>query len=149
MEQLSKNPEIPILLKKVVNPVPLYVMDGNLSDYAIPVKNQRCGFDLFKHDWIAPHGKGERADIFFNFIEKPRHEAKVEIFPSSRHKTMIDVYDESLEVTFPLSFDGIQSYYAPPRPGSELRLPRLAPEDGYQSKLVRRRYLELEGNPAA
>ena len=45
-------------------------------------------------------------------------------------------------MTFINEDDGIQTVIAPPYTGSELRLPRYAPEFGYEPQLVKRSYRE-------
>ena len=89
----------------------------------VPVVGQPVGFDLVASDWVAPHGKGSVSDLIFTL-----------------QKTFVDVekpFEASLTITFANEDDGIQPTIAAPHVGSELRLPRLAPEAGYESKLVK------------
>ena len=48
-------------------------------------------------------------------------------------------YDSKLELTFPNKLDGIQLIKEDRTVGSDFKLPRLAPETGYQNKLIRSR----------
>lgn len=56
----------PILLRKIVNPVPL---DSciNRKEYHISATNAWIGFDMEKRDWVKPHGDGIQADFEINF----------------------------------------------------------------------------------
>ena len=46
-------------------------------------------------------------------------------------------FDTQLELTFPNKFDGIQLVKEDRTVGSALKLPRMAPETGYQNKIMR------------
>ena len=48
-------------------------------------------------------------------------------------------FDTRLELSFPNKLDGIQLVKENRRFGSDLKLPRMAPETGYQNKLIRSR----------
>jgi hypothetical protein len=48
-----------------------------------------------------------------------------------------DDFEGLLTITFPNKYDGIQLVKYDRRGGSNFKLPRFAPEDGYQAKLVR------------
>jgi hypothetical protein len=52
------------------------------------------------------------------------------------------LFDATLTLSFSNEDDGIQSVLTDPNNGSELRLPRYSPADGYQPQLVKRTYLE-------
>ena len=105
-----------VVLRRKINPIPLYAKKLFLK---IPKLGEPCGFDFSAGDWVAPHGTGNKADIFFNHTEKTVW---------SR-----DHYKSTLKITFPNELDGvlvdggwIQS--------SEFRSSRLAPTDGYHAQ---------------
>jgi hypothetical protein len=112
------NPTLELVLKKVVNPVPMY---ARRLDIPIPVDNKTIGFDLIESDWVAPFGKGKTSDFVFLLERK-----------------LIDLtnYDVKLTLTFSNTGDGIQTINAPRKQGSELRLPREAPAENYSDKWI-------------
>lgn len=58
-------PEVKITLKKIKNPVPLQIIEGENSHYLFPVEiGQEAGFDFLAHDWTAPYGKGKKCDAY-------------------------------------------------------------------------------------
>lgn len=112
------NPTVQMILK----PVPMYAR--KVDAVKIPVVGETVGFGLVESDWVAPHGNGIVPDLVFTLRKK-----------------FVDVqkpFEASLEMSFSNVGDGIQPTIAPPHIGSELRLPRFAPEAGYQSELVKR-----------
>lgn len=118
------NPEITVVLRKIDNPVPMYARDTSSMHpvLEIPVSDKAVGFDLMESDWVSPYGKGKHPDMFFRLERK---------FISK------DDFDGTLTVTFPNKYDGIQLVKYDRRRGSNFKLPRFAPEEGYQGKLVR------------
>ena len=115
------NPTVELVLKPIFKPIPMYARKVEML--RVPVVGQPVGFDLVASDWVAPHGKGSVSDLIFTL-----------------QKTFVDVekpFEASLTITFANEDDGIQPTIAAPHVGSELRLPRLAPEAGYESKLVK------------
>lgn len=115
------NPTVELVLKPILKPIPMVARKVEML--RIPVVGQPVGFDLMASDWVAPHGKGSVSDLIFTL-----------------QKTFVDVekpFEASLTVTFANEGDGIQPTIAAQHVGSELRLPRYAPEEGYESKLVK------------
>lgn len=115
------NPTVELVLKPILKPIPMYARKVEML--RVPVVGQPVGFDLVASDWVAPHGKGSVSDLIFTL-----------------QKTFVDVekpFEASLTITFANEDDGIQPTIAAPHVGSELRLPRFAPEAGYESKLVK------------
>lgn len=115
------NPTVELILKPILNPIPMYAR--KVQRLRIPVVGQPVGFDLMTSDWVAPYGKGSVSDLTFML-----------------QKTFVDVekpFDATLMITFANEGDGIQPTAAAPHVGSELRLPRHAPEDGYEFKLIK------------
>jgi hypothetical protein len=122
------NPAVQIVMKRVVNPIPMYArrMGQMPKALELPAKNKSIGFDLMRADWIAPYGTGSTADLAFTLTEEV---------------PFIDVakpFASTLTVTFSNPLDGIQSVLTLLNQASALRLPRIAPEDGYVSKLEKR-----------
>jgi len=127
------NPTVELKVKRIVNPIPLYtktvVLDksSRIAEFGKPI-----GFDLLKADWVKPYGNGEEADLVFTI--------NVKLGGMTREKFGHQIHDSSFHVGFSNDGDGIQSVYAEPNKGSVLRLPRLAPEQGYETNLLRRAY---------
>lgn len=125
------NKEITVVLRPIVNPVPMYVRNRS---FEIPEHNKEIGFDLMKADWVIPYGQGTQADFI----------VKVEMIYNN-----IDDYDATLTMTFPNPYDGIQLYKEDPGGifdvGSWYRLPRNAPSDGYKNTLTIRKATSSRG----
>lgn len=119
------NPEIKIVVPRILNPIPLYARQYGLHERVTIPAEKAVGFDLMVSDWVAPYGKGKRADFVFDY------------------KTIVPLVDETraFECTLTLTFsnpgDGIQSRLAPTK-RRLLELPRQAPEEGYGSKWTKR-----------
>jgi hypothetical protein len=124
------NPMITIILRPILNPVPMYAKMN--SDLKLPENDKPIGYDLMVGDWVAPYGKGMTSDLTFEL---------------HRQFTNVNLpFDASLTVKFSNNGDGIQSVLAKETTGLSLRLPRTAPTNGYESRLVLRTYRE-EGKP--
>lgn len=114
------NPEVTIVLRKIENPVSMYARDSRQSTLIIPVTGKDVGFDLIMYDWVKPFGNGKVADILCN----------LNVRRSAR-----DDFEYNLKVSFPGQFNGIQSIEEDLLHGSEFKLPRFAPEDGYKKEV--------------
>jgi len=124
------NPTVEVVLKHIGKPIPLYAKW--IRDAAIPAEGQQVGFDLMKGAWVAPHGKGETADLLFCLDRGPQS------IITNRYGH-VRLFDSVLTVSFPNNGDGIQSVPIPPRAGqSNLRLPAVCPESGYITNVVKR-----------
>ena len=115
------NPTIELVLKPILNPIPMYAR--RVDTVQMPVLDRPVGFDLIESDWVAPHGKGKVADLLFT-LEK-------------QYTSVEQPFEITLTVRFSNEDDGIQSVLAPTNVGSELRLPRYAPESGYLPELIK------------
>jgi hypothetical protein len=111
----------------------MYAKSVNLG---MPVFDKPAGFDLMVGDWVAPYGKGTRADILFTaHLDK---------------RAQLD-FDYKLTVNFPNKGDGIQMFSTPDNSG--LRSPYEAPDNGYQPEVVRQnnerpdKILKYDNNP--
>lgn len=59
------NPEVTVTVPRKINPIPLFVrLVGNGPSLEMPMVGP-VGFDLLMSDWVAPYGKGKRADFVF------------------------------------------------------------------------------------
>jgi hypothetical protein len=124
------NPSIPVLLKQVLNPIPMYAksLTTGLPAWGVPL-----GYDLMAGDWVAPHGRGERADL---------------IFTGRVDRQSDDDMEREWIVSFPNAGDGTQEFEAAPvGQGSGLRSPHWAPENGYEPR-VTRRSIRRPGQPS-
>ena len=122
------NPTVDVVVKPILNPIPMYARNMGASPddvLKLPQLNTPIGFDLEAADWVAPYGKGASADFIFtlsdkgstNGIQKPT--------------------ESTLTISFPNKGDGIQSVISSAQnQESALRLPRYAPEGGFESPLV-------------
>lgn len=116
------NPTIDIILKPILNPVPMY---ARCIKVHFPAPTNAYGYDLMIGDWVAPYGKGQTTDFLFQV---------------TGYWSNVSDLDSTLTLSFANRLDGIQQFAAPPpRRGSELRSPREAPLDGYRSKWTWRR----------
>jgi hypothetical protein len=111
------DPMIGVVLKKVMSPIPMY---AKRVDTDVPQAGKRVGFDLLEGDWVAPYGKGKIADFEFKLTRR---------FASDRD------FDCKLVLSFASQADGIQSWTNREASVSALKLPRLAPEKGYEQIL--------------
>ena len=123
------NPTVEVVVKPILNPIAMYAENINID---IPATNTPVGFDLEAGDWVAPYGKGTASDFVFQITEK---------VPFVRGN---QPYDVTNTLSFSNKGDGIQSVLVPQNAGSALRLPRYAPETGYQPTLGQE--LSLVGN---
>ena len=127
-------PTIDILVKPILKPIPMYARKvGVPQAVQIPQSGEPIGFDLVVSDWIAPHGKGTTADVVFKL--------------DRRYTTADEPFEATLTVTFSNEGDGIQSAFSAPFTGSQLKLPRYAPEHGYAPELVKRKARPAAGKP--
>jgi hypothetical protein len=129
----NRNPTITIVLKKIVNPIPMYAktLINEPSAFKktghLPVNfNKSIGYDLLSGDWVVPYGKGQTTNI---------------LFTEEVDKQSITDFYYKLTVGFPNAGDGIQEYVVPAtEKGSGLRSPHEAPLDGYQPQLIKENY---------
>jgi len=127
----NRNPVVTVALKKVIDPVPMYAHRLDFAHTKHPAENIPLGFDLAAGDWIRPYGKGTNAHMFFHW------HVQLDAAPTSEKPNRNLGGETTLTITFPKSGDGIQEFGVPGAPGSELRSPQQAPENGYQPKLLK------------
>ena len=121
------NPTIKLVVKRIRNPVPMYVKRLAAS---LPALNTPVGYDLEVGDWVAPYGKGHAADLVFAGRLEQRGDRD---------------FDWKLKVSFSHPGDGLQRFDGESNAGGgELRSPYEAPADGYVPEwtLIRSRRTE-------
>lgn len=128
---LPWNPTLEIVLRKIENPVPMYKRDMERFLVELPVAGKEIGFDLIAYDWVSPYGKGNHPD----FIVKLERQVESN-----------DKFESILTITFPNKFDGLLLIKDDRKGGSSFKLPRYAPETGYQNKL-KRELKSIPGKP--
>jgi hypothetical protein len=143
---------VTVVLRKVENPIPLYVRDVFLK---FPIFDEWLGFDFEVGDWVAPQGRGKSRDILFKFhreymgndytereLEKliPRvQEAKKkrgEKWNAEEFRLKTAKWDGVLWMDFPSELAGIVEEKGGYLPNSKMKMPHLAPEDGYQTEEI-------------
>lgn len=146
------NATVPVVLPRVLQPIPLH---GLRLDYLeLPAQDQWLGYDLQAADFVPPHGKGKATDIRFKFrnefmgylvegekLERIRELSRVSAQRGDRAFTEEDLKRSAgkwrgvLEVSFPGEKEGVitetERYWF----YGQLRLPHLAPDDGYAPAL--------------
>lgn len=130
------DPTVDIQIKRVINPIPMYARQIRIQSVTLPEQGKAIGFDLMKSDWVAPYGKGQDVDFLM------RMDQKLE----GMRDDGFQMHDTVFTLSFPNEKDGIQLLNVKPRQGSRLRLPHMAPENGYQSNVVKHSYLRKDAS---
>lgn len=138
------NPTVEVLLKRIVNPVPLYAKYVKMAP--LPKENVPLGFDLVEGDWVAPYGIGKKSDLILRLDRT--NERKVS--KKGVHKTYdVTLYNLTLTVTGSAEGDGFIEHPLPLRVGgSSLRMPRFAPENGYTPIITKKNYRDSIYEPS-
>ena len=113
------NPIVPIILKKIGSPVPMYVRTGNREARYFPDQDVEYGFDLIMDDWVAPNGKGTTSDLMLKSELSVKNENSHEV---------------KVTIRFPNKGDGWIPIANLEGTESELKYPREAPMDGYRAE---------------
>jgi hypothetical protein len=129
---LPANHEIKVVLRKIINPVPMYARDihmsGIISKMEVPVVGKDVGFDLIEYAWMPPYGIGEHADFIFNlkrnFVDDKNFDCSLKI--------KFNKNDGIQEVKDDYSVSVVNKY----NHHSEFKLVRNAPEAGYLNELT-------------
>jgi hypothetical protein len=139
------------VLPRVLQPTALYALQVSLQ---LPAQSQWLDYDLQAGDWLPPHGKGKVADVRFRYratfagymsdganLERSRELSRIsaerrgEHFSEEEFRKSAGHWIGTLEVSFPGDKEGVRVetkrywYY------SQLRLPHLAPEAGFEPSL--------------
>lgn len=115
------NPELILVLRKIENPVPMY---ARKFSKVLPLEDKDIGCDLIANDWVKPYGTGIHSDITFRSTKKS-------VYSDGED------YDANLYVKFSGKSDGFIKNELNMYNGSEFKLPRYAPIDGYQKEFKR------------
>ena len=110
------NPTFNVVLKKIVDPVPLYV--NQMVNLEIRQDSENA-YDMLVGDWVAPRGKGVTKDLIIEIAE-----------PKKRDNA------QPVTLIFPGDGNGIQKIAIEPDNHSLLKLPHHAPENGYENRQV-------------
>lgn len=123
------NPEVTVTVPRKLNPTALYARRIHATELPTTAP---VGFDLMVSDWVAPYGKGKRADF---------------ICEVSTVVPMTDptkAFESVLNITFPSNGDGVSPSRANPKKRL-LKLPREAPASGYEPRVTKRLARAAEG----
>jgi len=149
---VDRSLDVPVVLPRVVNPVPLYANrfnPGSGRGLSFPVQNEWLGYDFEVGDWVQPHGAGRVTDIrfkfrksFMGFADNVRnldeakrssqrgYAARREEWTEEKFRLDAGKWDAELEIAFPGEKEGLfeetrfLSY-------SRLKMPHSAPLEGY------------------
>ncbi len=135
---------VTVALRKVENPIPLFVRDVFLK---FPVFDEWLGFDFEVGDWVAPQGRGKSRDILFKFHREfkgyefsgkewediKRVNAKAS---EAELKKFYGEWDGVLWIDFPSELGGIIEERKGYLTHSEMKMPHLAPEEGYKTEKI-------------
>jgi hypothetical protein len=106
-----------LIMKRILKPVRMYALAN--WPIVLPARSGSFGFDLEKRDWVPPHGAGVKADFVFTQQVKQDN-----VLGSAA----------TLRVSFSNPGDGLIPFYELPGAESELKLPRTAPNEGYEAE---------------
>jgi len=154
---------ITVVLRKVKNPVPLYVRKTILK---FPAFDKWLGFDFEAGDWVAPHGKGKSGDILFKFHREYRGSQYSErelakliprvkkvkkdrggVWNEEEFRIRTAEWESKFYIAFPSDLEGIIDEKEGYLINSKMKMPHLAPEDGYRSgeiKIEKKSYRSKE-----
>jgi hypothetical protein len=134
-----------IVLREKINPQTLVAKRG---EFKIPVKNEWVGYDLETSDWVKPYGTGESQDVLFRYeneflglrisesnLERARLLNSSGPIPwtEEREKHIYGNWSGRLEIKFAGEDEGIVKVVDGYLEHSDMKMPHLAPEQGYQS----------------
>lgn len=148
----GKDHNVTLVLRKIERPVSLYVRDVFLK---FPVFDKWLGFDFAIGDWVAPHGRGKSRDILFKFhreyvgskysdkklkdvieISKRFAERRKEKWDPETFKLQTGKWKSKFQMGFSSKLEGIIEEKKGYLPYSKMKMPHLAPEEGYRSEEI-------------
>ena len=102
------NPVVEVVLKPILNSVPMYVKKVEWLN--VPKPGEEAGYDLVAGDWVAPHGKGSVSDFIFKIDSRdlPAATQRKDVNPG-------EYYEIALTLRFSNESDGVQLVMTPPR----------------------------------
>ena len=113
------NPTLKVVLKKIKKPIAMYAYYTDWVE--IPKKDGFIGYDLKKHDWVSPYGKGMISDLLVKF--------------EGMYESHLN-YDLQLSIKFSNLADGLQKFSSLDSKGSNLISAHHAPLENYKSTLT-------------
>jgi hypothetical protein len=135
---LPWNPTYKVVLRRKINPVGMYwkKVESWHQGEGVPADGKPVGYDLMKGDWVAPYGKGEKADFVFTM--------QGEFISFSNRKV-------STVLTFSNEGDGIQEFSKKAEKAgylgtSAFTSPYIAPKDGYLDTFSYKRVVSENGD---
>jgi len=143
---------VKLVLPRILQPIPLHVL--RIDYLQLPAQSEWLGYDLAAADWVPPHGKGKTADIRFRYhkefkgyrseganlarardLSRISAERRGEVFSEEAFKESAGKWSGALEMSFPREQEGIITEEGRYWFYGQLRLPHLAPEQGYAPSL--------------
>ncbi len=133
---------ITVVMRKIRNPIPLYVRDVKLE---FPAYDKWLAYDFEVGDWVAPQGRGKSKDISFRFHREFKgykfSKKKMEKmkFPDTTEEDLKKFYgnwEAVLAIAFPSKLTGIIEEKDSYLPYSEMKMPHLAPKEGYRGEEI-------------
>lgn len=139
------------VLRRTINPMPLYALDQYYAARKIPSTNVWVGYDFEVGDWVTPYGKGKTTDIRFRFnhvfrgyndgiknleeeiaFSKRAFAARNEVWTEVKFKEKAGKWDAELEISFLGEKEGLIEEKIRFLTHSKLKMPHEAPADGYR-----------------
>ncbi len=133
--------EVVIKMRRKVKPHPMYVK--NILNMWLPTNGVPVGYDLMKGDFVKPYGSGVVSDLIFQLNGTNERIEKVKTYEGV---VEIKTYDWSLIINFSNDGDGVVGIVAPYLEGSALRIPAVAPADGYRPRIMKRNGMGGDAN---
>lgn len=147
--------DVRVVLPRVLKPTSLFAMTAFYP--RIPSSGQWYGFDFEAADWVVPYGKGKTVDVLFRYTsefrgwkddvadslrrekimaENKARDARInEEWTLAKFKAEHGKWDGVMQVAFPGKEEGlVEKRFIE---YSEMKMPHLAPADGYVPVLQR------------
>ena len=116
-----------IVLRKVIDPTPLYVKRVAMD---FPAKRVWLGYDLEEGDWVPPHGHGKRADIRLRSNPQKQDPTSDQLLGAATLEIDFGQHGGYIQVTKKNGY----------LPMSSLKMPHKAFSDGYKISPLKLEY---------
>jgi hypothetical protein len=141
-----RNRSISLKLRQTKNATPLI---ARVVDIEIPIKDQWAGFDFEVSDWVDPYGAGKKSDVLVRYTNvflglsiseegrekvKARRERTGQEWTDEMEKHTYGKWSGEVEIKFLGEDEGIIKVVDEYIRESEMKMPHLAPEEGYLSE---------------